>query len=93
MNETMKKNLEAMKETFQNVHAVCGMKLNPMQAAMATEAQQEKPCKVDFKLLCELLNENPCMDFGEIIGMLDMSDIPMTDAFRKLGICAGVLYA
>ena len=46
---------------------------------------------VDFKLLGDLLKENPCMTFGEAIGMLEMHHIPMTDAVRRLGVCCGVL--
>ena len=84
---------EIIKEVYQNVHAVCGMKLSNEEAMKALKAQEEKPCKVDFRLLCELLDEDPYKDFGEIIGMLSMSEVPMTDAVRKLGICCGILYA
>lgn len=87
----MKEN--AKKALYTNVHAVCGMKLEGEEAIKAIEAQEENPCKVDFRLICELQNENLCMSLGEIIGLLEMSDIPMTDAVRKLGICSGILFA
>lgn len=49
--------------------------------------------KVDFKFLCDLQAEYPTQDFAGIIGWLEMDDIPMTDAVRKLGIATGILFA
>lgn len=49
--------------------------------------------KVDFKFLCDLQAEYPTQDFAGIIGWLEMNDIPMTDAVRKLGIATGMLFA
>ena len=49
--------------------------------------------KVDFKFLCDLQAEYPTMDFAGIIGLLEMDDIPLTDAVRKLGIATGILFA
>lgn len=48
--------------------------------------------KVNFKLLWELHQKYPDYTVGELIGYLEMNDIPMTDAVRKLGVCAGILY-
>ena len=49
--------------------------------------------KVDFKFLCDLQAEYPTQDFAGIIGLLEMDDIPLTDAVRKLGIATGILFA
>jgi len=49
--------------------------------------------KVDFMMLCDLKAEYPTQDFGFIIARLEMDDIPLTDAVRKLGIATGMLFA
>lgn len=77
-----------------NLHEMVGKKYDDVETEL--EVVNETilhPLKVDFRLICELANENPEMDFGQIIGYLEMCEIPMTDVVRKLGICAGVLYA
>lgn len=77
-----------------NLHNMVGKKYNDEKAVEVIAETEVNPVKVDFRLICELLNEgDKCMGFGELIGMLEMDNIPMTDAVRKLGICAGVLYA
>ena len=80
-------------EVYQNPHLVCGMKMSDEEEFEACRAQLEKPSKVDFRLLCELLDEHPSSDIAEVICLLEMNMVPMTDAVRKLGICAGILYA
>ena len=49
----------------------------------------EKKC-VDFKLLIELAEESK-QDYGTIIAAMEMQNIPMSDAVRKLGVVCGVL--
>ena len=56
------------------------------------ETMKEESPKVDFRLLWELHQEFPSYTVGELIGYLEMNDVPMTEAVRKLGICAGILY-
>ena len=60
---------------------------------LATRKRLTNPPKVDFRFLCDLQAEYPTMDFAGIIGWLEMDDIPMTDAVRKLGIATGILFA
>lgn len=62
------------------------------EALETVKAIDENPPKVDFRLLWELHQEFPSYTVGELIGYLEMNDISMTDAVRKLGICAGILY-
>ena len=62
------------------------------EALEMTEVIDENPPKVDFRLLRELHQEFPSYTVGELIGYLEMNDVPMTEAVRKLGICAGILY-
>lgn len=62
------------------------------EALEMTKAIDENPPKVDFRLLWELHQEYPNYTTAELIGYLEMNDIPMSDAVRKLGICAGILY-
>ena len=77
-----------------NLHNMVGKKYDNDTALKVIEETEANPLKVDFRLLCELMEEGDrCMGFGELIGMLEMDGIPMTDAVRKLGICTGVLYA
>ena len=77
-----------------NVHKLVGKKYtNNDEAIEICHEIDEHPPKVDFRLLWELHQEYPHMRIGELIGYLEMDDIPMTDAVRKLGICSGILYA
>ena len=62
------------------------------EALETVKAIDENPPKVDFRLLWELHQEFPSYTVGELIGYLEMNDVPMTEAVRKLGICAGILY-
>lgn len=76
-----------------NLHNMVGKEYTPKEAIMAEMKMEAHPPKVDFRLLWELHQEYPAYSTGELIGYLEMNDIPMTDAVRKLGICAGILYA
>lgn len=53
------------------------------------DTTSEKKC-VDFKLLVELAEESK-QDYGTIIAAMEMQNIPMSDAVRKLGVVCGVL--
>lgn len=54
---------------------------------------KEKPMVVDFDLLVDLTHEyqNRCGSLQDVIGLLEMCEIPMSPAVRKLGVVAGVL--
>ena len=74
-------------------HDIVGKTYKSNDEALETlEAMKEEPPKVDFRLLWELHQEYPNYSTAELIGYLEMNDIPMTDAVRKLGICVGILY-
>lgn len=60
---------------------------------LATHKNLVKPPKADFRFICDLQAEYPTQDFADIIGWLEMDDIPMTDTVRKLGIATGMLFA
>lgn len=60
---------------------------------LATHKNLVNPPKADFRFLCDLQAEYHTQDFAGIIGWLEMDDIPMTDAVRKLGIATGMLFA
>ena len=82
-----------LKKTYLNSHDIVGKTYKSNDEALeALEAMREQPPKVDFRLLWELHQEYPLYTTAELIGYLEMNDIPMTDAVRKLGICAGILY-
>lgn len=49
----------------------------------------EKKC-VDFELLVKLSEESN-LDYGTMIATMEMQNIPMSDAVRKLGVVCGVL--
>lgn len=76
-----------------NVHKMLGREYTTDEAIEVCHEIDEHPPKVDFRLLWELHQEYPDLRTGELIGYLEMDDIPMTDAVRKLGICYGILYA
>lgn len=77
-----------------NVHQLVGREYPTIKDACEVSIKiSENPPKVDTRLLLEMVNEAGEYGFGEIICMLEMDEIPMTDAVRKLGICAGVLFA
>jgi len=77
-----------------NVHQLVGRKYDSIKDECEISIKvSENPPKVDTRLLLEMVNEAGKWGFGEIIGMLEMDEIPMTDAVRKLGICAGVLFS
>ena len=77
-----------------NVHKLVGKKYtNGNEAIEICHEIDEHPPKVDFRLLWELHQEYPSYSTGELIGYLEMNEVPMTDAVRKLGICSGILYA
>jgi len=88
---------EAKERLYSNPHYAVHMDIEHMSdddLKEVIEAQEKNRPKVDFRLLCELLDEaDPCMGFTDLISKLSMDDVPMTDAVRKLGICAGILYA
>lgn len=46
--------------------------------------------RVDFELLVKLAEESK-QDYGTIIAAMEMQNIPMSDAVRKLGVVCGVL--
>lgn len=75
------------------MHNMVGKKYTTEEAVKVCAETEVHPLKVDFRLLWELQQEYPDYSTGELIGYLEMNDIPMTDAVRKLGICAGILYA
>ena len=72
-----------------NANALCRVQ---RLAGWKLELREVNVMKVDFKLLWELHQEYPDYTVGELIGYLEMNDVPMTDAVRKLGVCAGILY-
>ena len=75
------------------VHEIVGKTYKSNYEALEVlEAMKEEPPKVDFQLLWELHQEYPTYTVGELIGYLEMNDVPMTDPVRKLGICTGILY-
>lgn len=55
----------------------------------ASDTTSEKKL-VDFKLLVALAEESK-QDYGTIIAAMEMQNIPMSDAVRKLGVVCGVL--
>lgn len=61
--------------------------INPQEDGQ--KADEVKP--VNFKLLNDLVEEDPNLTYGEVIGALEMCHIPMTYAVRRLGVCCGVL--
>jgi len=74
-------------------HDIVGKTYKSNDEALETVKMiDENPPKVDFRLLWELHQEFPSYTVGELIGYLEMNDVSMTDAVRKLGICAGILY-
>lgn len=75
------------------LHEMVGKKYTMDEGIEVCKKMEVSPLKVDFRLLHELNQEYPDLCAGDIIGYLEMCDIPMTDAVRKLGICSGVLYA
>lgn len=75
------------------LHSMVGKKYTTTEAIEVEKEMEAHPPKVDFRLLWELHQEYPDYTTGELIGYLEMNDIPMTDAVRKLGICTGILYA
>ena len=77
-----------------NVHHLVGKKYKNNDECLKTIEEIDKnPPEVDIRLLLEMANEAGCYTIGDIVGMLEMNEVPMTDAVRKLGICAGILYA
>lgn len=47
---------------------------------------------VDIDLLFDMLNESKNgWSISDIICILEMNDVPMSDAVRRLGVCAGEL--
>lgn len=77
-----------------NVHYLVNKKYETNEEALQIIEETEKnPPKVDFRLLWELHQEFPSLSIAEVIGYLEMDNIQMTDAVRKLGICAGILYS
>ena len=76
-----------------NLHEMVGKKYNLKTALEVIAETEVHPLKVDFRLLWELHQEYPDYTVEELIGYLEMNEVPMTDAVRKLGICAGILYA
>ena len=75
------------------LHNMVGKHYTFKEAVELEKEMEAHPLKVDFRLLWELHQEYPDYSTGELIGYLEMNDIPMTDAVRKLGIVAGILYA
>lgn len=75
------------------LHSMIGKNYTSKEAIEIEKEMEVHPLKVDFRLLWELHQEYPDYSTGELIGYLEMNDIPMTDAVRKLGIVAGILYA
>ena len=75
------------------LHNMVGKKYTTEEAIKVEKEMEAHPPKVDFRLLWELHQEFPDYHLDELIGYLEMNEVPMTDAVRKLGICAGILYA
>lgn len=75
------------------LHSMVGKKYTMDEGIKVCKEMEGHPLKVDFRLLWELHQEFPDYSTGELISYLEMNDISMTDAVRKLGICAGILYA
>lgn len=77
-----------------NLHEMVGKEYSTNdEAVKVCEEIKASPMKVDFRLLWELHQEFPDYHLDELIGYLEMNEVPMTDAVRKLGICTGILYA
>lgn len=53
----------------------------------------EKTPVVDFDLLVKLTTEykDRCGTFAEVIAMLEMNEVPMSPAVRRLGVVTGIL--
>jgi len=82
-----------LKKMGLSCHDIVGKTYKSNDEALETVKMiDENPPKVDFRLLWELHQEFPSYTVGELIGYLEMNDVSMTDAVRKLGICAGILY-
>lgn len=75
------------------LHSMVGKKYSCREAIELEKEIEAHPLEVDFRLLWELHQEFPDYTTGDLIGYLEMNEIPMTEAVRKLGICAGILYA
>lgn len=76
-----------------NLHNMVGKKYTTAEAIDIGKEMEAHPLRVDFRLLWELHQEFPDYHLDELIGYLEMNEVPMTDAVRKLGICTGILYA
>lgn len=75
------------------LHNMVGKKYTTVEAIEVGKEMEAHSLKVDFRLLWELHQEFPDYQLDKLIGYLEMNEVPMTDAVRKLGICTGILYA